>query len=110
MPEDSKTVRTMAEQTLPDFLFSVILEQRKSIATLVDALNEAKAGIDQLDATMQQQAIAIDTLTQEIDVLKIQLAAEAPTESEIEADTPAHERLATICTYQPGNDIVHDDK
>ena len=54
MPEDTKTVRTLAEQTLPDFLFSVILEQRKSIATLVDALNEAKAGIDQLAAEAER--------------------------------------------------------
>ena len=54
MPEDSKTVRTMAEQTLPDFLFSVILEQRKSIATLIDALNEAKAGVDQLAASVER--------------------------------------------------------
>ena len=51
MPEETKTVRTLAEQTLPEFLFSVILEQRKSIATLIDALNEAKAGIDQLAAS-----------------------------------------------------------
>lgn len=54
MPEDSKTVRTLAEQTLPDFLFSVILEQRKSIATLIDALNEAKAGIEQLTASVER--------------------------------------------------------
>ena len=50
MPEETKTVRTLAEQTLPDFLFSIILEQRKSIATLIEALNEAKAGIEQLTA------------------------------------------------------------
>ena len=165
MPEETKTVRTLAEQTLPDFLFSVILEQRKSIATLVDALNEAKAGIDQLAAaaerseesrrqaetalerqsgaeadlkcdltqarqhneglqrqvktleenlaraekllsnanegrsgleevcdhhyaTVQRQACAIDTLTQEVAALKIQLAAEASNETKADIDLP----------------------
>lgn len=165
MPEESKTVRTLPEQTLPDFLFSVILEQRKSIATLIDALNEAKAGIDQLAAstarseesrrqaetalerqtgaeadlkfdlaqarqhneglqrqvktleeslaraekllsdegekrnslnevcemnyaTIQRQATAIAALTQEVAALKIQLAAEASSETKADIDLP----------------------
>ena len=44
----------MPEQTLPDFLYSVITEQRKSIASLVDALNEAKDGISQLSASAER--------------------------------------------------------
>lgn len=44
----------MPEQTLPDFLFAVITEQRKSIASLVDALNEAKNGISQLSASAER--------------------------------------------------------
>ena len=44
----------MAEQTLPEFLYAVITEQRKSISTLVDALNEAKNGINQLTTSAER--------------------------------------------------------
>lgn len=44
----------MSDQTLPDFLFAVITEQRKSISSLVDALNEAKNGINQLSVTAER--------------------------------------------------------
>lgn len=44
----------MPDQTLPDFLFSVITEQRKSVSTLVDALNEAKNGINQLSVSAER--------------------------------------------------------
>ena len=44
----------MPEQTLPEFLYSVITEQRKSISSLVDALNEAKDGISQLTASAER--------------------------------------------------------
>jgi len=74
MPEEVKTVHTMPEQTLPDFLFSVILEQRKSIATLIDALNEAKAGIDQLVASA---ARSDENRRQAETVLERQTVAEA---------------------------------
>lgn len=44
----------MSDQTLPEFLYAVITEQRKSISTLVDALNEAKNGISQLTASAER--------------------------------------------------------
>lgn len=44
----------MTEQTLPDFLFAVITEQRKSISSLIDALNGAKNGINQLSVTAER--------------------------------------------------------
>lgn len=44
----------MSEQTLPDFLFAVITEQRKSVSSLVDALNEAKNGINQLSVSAER--------------------------------------------------------
>lgn len=187
MPEESKTVHTLTEQTLPDFLFSVILEQRKSIATLIDALNEAKAGIDQLaasaerseesrrqaetalerqtvvesdlkfdltqarqhneglqrqiktleeslaraekllsgegekrsklqevcdqrTASVQRQSSAIATLMEKVATLKSDLAAKALSESEVEDNTTAPERLATIRTYQPDNGTMLPDE
>ncbi len=187
MPEEAKTVRTLAEQTLPDFLFSVILEQRKSIATLIDALNEAKAGIDQLaaaaerseesrrqaetalerqtvaeadlkfdltqarqhneelqrqiktleeslaraekllsdegeqrsklqevcdqrTAAVQRQSSAIATLMEQVATLKSDLAAKALSESEVEDNTTAPERLAIIRTYQPDNGTMLPDE
>ena len=111
MPEDSKTVRTMAEQTLPDFLFSVILEQRKSIATLVDALNEAKAGIDQLVAEAERREESRRQAETAKVPLRRELAAKARSESEVEDNTTAPERLATIRTYQSDNGtMLPDDK
>ena len=44
----------MSDQTLPDFLFAVITEQRKSIASLANALHEAKNGINQLSVTAER--------------------------------------------------------
>ena len=44
----------MPDQTLPDFLFAVITEQRKSVSSLVDALNEAKNGINQLSVSVER--------------------------------------------------------
>ena len=44
----------MSDQTLPEFLYAVITEQRKSISTLVDALNEAKNGINQLTTSAER--------------------------------------------------------
>ncbi len=44
----------MSDQTLTEFLYAVITEQRKSISTLVDALNEAKNGISQLTTSAER--------------------------------------------------------
>lgn len=54
MPETPRIIRELTDQTLPDFLFAVITEQRKSVSTLVDALNEAKNGINQLSISAER--------------------------------------------------------